>query len=134
MMSGQVIQILLTIIYNKLIALCVDICRRNGKTKLLWIPDKDRALAYEPKPDEMLLTVHRWFANKSCPGDWLVSRLPELADRVTRELAPSASATKVVYNVVVGSFENKKNAQDWLEKVKVSYPDAFIKATVKVKS
>ena len=27
----------------------------------------------------MVLTVHRWFANKSCPGDWLYSRLGDLA-------------------------------------------------------
>ena len=26
-------------VYNKLIKLCVDICQRNGKTKLLWFAD-----------------------------------------------------------------------------------------------
>ena len=34
----------------------------------------------------MLITVHRWFANKSCPGDWLYSRLGEVAERVTTAL------------------------------------------------
>ena len=29
-------------VYNKLIDLCVDICKRNGKKKLLWIPDKNK--------------------------------------------------------------------------------------------
>lgn len=53
-------------VYTSLIKLCADICKRNGKTKLLWIPDKDKALNYTPKSDEMLLTVHRWFANKTC--------------------------------------------------------------------
>ena len=58
-------------VYQSLISLCADICRRNGKTKLLWFADKDRALSYEPAADEMVLTVHRWFANKSCPGNWM---------------------------------------------------------------
>lgn len=57
-------------VYNKLVELCVDICKRNGKKKLLWINDKNKALNYSTKSDEMLLTVHRWFDNKSCPGDW----------------------------------------------------------------
>lgn len=46
-------------VYEKLIALCVDICRRNGKTKLLWFGDKNKTLNYSPKSNEMVLTVHR---------------------------------------------------------------------------
>ena len=57
--------------YKALIKLLVDICRRNGKKKLLWFGDKDQSLSYSPKPDELVMTVHRWFANKSCPGDYL---------------------------------------------------------------
>lgn len=77
-------------VYEKLIALCVDICRRNGKTKLLWFNDKNTALNYSPKSNEMVLTVHRWFANKSCPGDWLYSRLGDVANRVTAQLSGSS--------------------------------------------
>ena len=73
-------------VYAKLIELCADICRRNGKKKLLWFADKKRALNYSPKSDEMLLTVHRWFANKSCPGNWLYARLGDLAAKVTEKL------------------------------------------------
>ena len=80
-------------VYKSLINLCVDICRRKGKTKLLWIKDKATALAYVPKKDEMLLTVHRWFANKSCPGDWLYSRLGDLATKVTAQLQPEEKPT-----------------------------------------
>ena len=39
----------------------------------------------------MVLTVHRWFANKSCPGDWLYSRLGDLATKVTAQLGGSSS-------------------------------------------
>lgn len=76
-------------VYEKLITLCVDICRRNGKTKLLWFGDKNTALNYSPKSNEMVLTVHRWFANKPCPGDWLYSRLGDVANRVTDQLSGS---------------------------------------------
>ena len=73
-------------VYKTLIKLCADICRRNGKKKLLWFGDKNKSLNYSPKSDEMVITVHRWFANKSCPGDWLYSRLGDLAKKVTEEL------------------------------------------------
>ena len=77
-------------VYNKLVDLCVDICRRNGKTKLLWIADKNAALNYKPASTEMLLTVHRWFANKSCPGDWMYARMGRLATDVTNKLKGGA--------------------------------------------
>lgn len=44
----------------------------------------------------MMLTVHRWFANKSCPGDWLYSRLGDLAAKVTAELGGSSSGGTTV--------------------------------------
>ena len=78
-------------VYECLIALCIDICSRYGRTKLLWLADKDKSLAYEPAADEMLITVHRWFANKSCPGDWLYSRLGDVAERVTTALGAVVS-------------------------------------------
>ena len=79
--------------YNKLIDLCADICKRNGKNVLLWIDNKDKALAYEPKSNEMVLTVHRWFANKSCPGDWMYARMDDLASKVTAKLGGNSSST-----------------------------------------
>ena len=74
------------VVYAKLIDLCTDICKRNGKKKLLWFGNKEKSLSYEPKDDEMLITVHRWFANKSCPGNWLYARLGDLAEKVTAQL------------------------------------------------
>lgn len=85
-----------SVVYDTLVSLCVDICKRNHKTKLLWINDKNTALSYNPKSDEMLITVHRWFANKSCPGDWLYNRLGELATTVTERLGGSTTPTEQV--------------------------------------
>ena len=80
-------------VYNKLIDLCADICKRNGKKKLLWFADKNTALNYNPKADEMVLTVHRWFANKSCPGNWMYARMGDLANRVNAKLGSGNVAT-----------------------------------------
>jgi hypothetical protein len=73
-------------VYLALIDLCADICRRNVKRRLVWISDREKALIYKVKPDEMLLTVHRWFAKKSCPGNWLMERLGSLADKVNQKI------------------------------------------------
>ena len=79
------------VVYQKLITLCVDVCKRNGKSKLLWLGDKDKTLNYAPKSDEMVLTVHRWFANKSCPGSWMYARMIDLAAKVTAQLGGGTS-------------------------------------------
>lgn len=81
------------VVYQKLIELCTDICKRNGKTKLLWLGDKSKTLNYAPKSDEMVLTVHRWFANKSCPGNWMYAHMGDLAEKVTAALCGQISVT-----------------------------------------
>ena len=81
-------------VYATLIKLCTDICKRNGKTKLLWFADKNVTLGYTPAADEMVLTVHRWFANKSCPGNWLYARLGDLASKVTAAIGGTAEQPK----------------------------------------
>jgi flagellum-specific peptidoglycan hydrolase FlgJ len=79
------------VVYQRLIDLCTDICKRNGKKKLIWFGDKNTALSYSPKSDEMILTVHRWFANKSCPGNWMYARMGDLAAKVNVALNDSVN-------------------------------------------
>lgn len=113
-------------VYQTLIKLCVDICKRNGKKKLLWLGDKTKTLNYSPKADEMVLTVHRWFANKSCPGDWLYARLGDLASKVTASLAdsskPAASTGKVkagnLVTITGGTYYGGKAIPAWVKKLK----------------
>lgn len=100
-------------VYATLVKLCVDICKRNGKKKLLWFGDKTKTLNYSPKSDEMVITVHRWFANKSCPGNWLYSRLGKLAVEVTKQLG--------------GDGEKTPDSNDTSFKVKVSISDLNIR-------
>lgn len=78
--------------YAALLDLVTDICRRNGKRKLLWLGDKAKTLAYKPAADEMLLTVHRWYAAKACPGEYLFSRQGAIAEEVTKRLGGASSA------------------------------------------
>ena len=111
-------------VYNSLVNLCVDVCKRNGKTKLLWFNDKTKSINYIPKTDEMVITVHRWFANKSCPGDWLYSRLGDLATEVTRKL--SGMTEEKLYRVQVGAFRNKENAEKLLAELKENGYSGFI--------
>jgi len=117
-------------VYNKLVDLCIDICKRNGIKKLLWFADKNKSLSYEPANGEAVLTVHRWFANKSCPGDWLYNRLGNLASKVNAGLGNAApqqpSTSGVLYRVQTGSFKNKSNAQALEAKVKKAGFDTYI--------
>jgi hypothetical protein len=78
-------------VYNKLVKLCIDICKRNGLKKVLWFANKEKSLSYTPKSGECVLTVHRWFANKSCPGDWLYNRMSQLAADINSGLGSAAS-------------------------------------------
>ena len=119
-----------TAVYNKLIKLMVDICQRNGKKKLLWLGDKNKTLSYEPKADEMIITVHRWFANKACPGDYIYNRLGKIASEVTNTLKNkkvTQTAEPKWYRVrtewtdttsQVGAYEN-------LEKAKQDCPPGY---------
>lgn len=122
-------------VYASLVNLCVDICQRNGKSKLLWLGDKNKTLAYAPKSDEMVLTVHRWFANKSCPGDWLYNRLGNLAAEVTKRLTGGSTDTgkvdvpsdgKTLYRVQTGAFSKRSNADAWAAKLKAVGFDTYI--------
>lgn len=68
--------------YEALIDLVADICRRNGIKKLMWKGDKSLI----GQVDKQNMTVHRWFANKACPGDYLYSRHGEIAAEVNKKL------------------------------------------------
>lgn len=74
-------------VYNSLINLCVDICRRNGIKELKWKNDKKLI----GKINQQNMTVHRWFANTSCPGEYLYSRMGQIAKDVNAKLKGVAS-------------------------------------------
>lgn len=83
--------------YNALIKLVADICKRNGIKKLLWKADKSLI----GKVDKQNMTVHRWFANKACPGEYLYERHSDIAAKVNEilgaveQVTPAPSAPEV---------------------------------------
>ena len=105
--------------YNALINLITDICKRNGIKELKWQSDKSLI----GQVDKQNMTVHRWFANKSCPGTYLYERHSQIAKEVNERLREVKR-----YRIQIGSFSNKDNAEKMLTKAKsAGFKDAFIK-------
>lgn len=69
--------------FESLILLVTDICKRNGIKKLVWSENKYDRINHRKGCN---MTVHRDFAAKSCPGDYLYSRHGEIAARVNEKL------------------------------------------------
>lgn len=69
-------------VYASLINLLVDICQRNGIDALRWKADKSLI----GQPEKQNMTVHRWFAAKACPGDYLYNRHERIAEEVNARL------------------------------------------------
>lgn len=67
---------------NSLIALLADICKRNNIKELKWQGDKSLV----GQVDKQNMTVHRWFAAKACPGDYLYNKHSYIATEVNKLL------------------------------------------------
>lgn len=78
--------------YAALIELVADICKRNGIKELKWKADKSLV----GKVDQQNMTVHRWFANKSCPGDYLYNLHGDIAKKVNAKLGVAADTSAPV--------------------------------------
>ena len=76
--------------FAALLDLVTDICQRNGIKKLVWSTNKDDRVNHR---NGCNMTVHRDYANKSCPGDYLYSRHGQIADEVNRRLGSYAEPT-----------------------------------------
>lgn len=74
--------------YAALLDLVTDICKRNGIKKLVWSTNKNDRVNHR---NGCNMTVHRDFANKACPGEYLYSRHGEIAAEVNRRLGSGSS-------------------------------------------
>lgn len=109
--------------YKSLINLLVDICQRNNIKELKWKADKSLV----GQVGKQNMAVHRWFANKACPGDYLYNLYSQIAKEVNERLNKgSTSDSKVIYRVQVGAFSKKSNADTMLKKLKAAGFDGFI--------
>lgn len=69
--------------YKALIDLLVDICKRNGIKQLVWSTNKSDRVNHK---NGCNMTVHRDYANKACPGDYLYGRMGKIAEEVNKQL------------------------------------------------
>ena len=69
--------------YESLILLVADICKRNGIKKLVWSENKSDRINHRNGAN---MTLHKDFAAKACPGAYLISKHPEIAQRVNEKL------------------------------------------------
>ena len=83
--------------YKALISLLVDICKRNGIKELKWEGDKSLI----GQVDKQNMTVHRWFANKACPGDYLYNRHGKIAKEVNSRLNTKKDSTPKTFQVKI---------------------------------
>lgn len=77
------------------INLCADICKRNGITKMNWFNDKLKTTKFldSDKSTEGVFFVHRWFASKACPGDYLMGKHQYICDEVNKILGSGSTVT-----------------------------------------
>ena len=105
-----------------LVGLLVDICRRNNIPKILWT--NNRSLC--GKPDQQNITLHKWFANKDCPGDYLLSIFPNVFSEVNKRLVSEENVSReTIYGVGV-EFTARQSADWFAEKLRKDGYSCFI--------
>ena len=112
----------------KLIDLCVDICERNGINRLVFTGNASGNL-----------TLHKYFAPTLCPGPYLESKMPYIAQEVNRRLGmknntPSTSAYTVKQGDTLSAIARKYNttyqvlaAYNGISNPNLIYPGQVIK-------
>lgn len=102
--------------YASLINLVADICKRNGIKELKWKADKSLI----GQVDKQNMTVHRWFAATACPGEYLYSRMGQIAQEVNKKLGTGTTTTNQMYRIrktwkdaasQIGAYTNFDNAK-----------------------
>ena len=108
--------------YKKLIALCADICKRNGITP-----------KYTGKPSGSL-TVHQMFSNTNCPGPYLLKLHQngtierDIIAAMNPKKEEPKTETKVLYKVQCGAFKQKVNAVNLQQKLKAAGFTSILKS------
>ena len=110
-------------VWTSLVELCADICKRNGIKALVWSADKNVRVHHL---NGCNMTVHRDYANKSCPGDYIYERLGQIAKEVNQRLGQAQVPFK--------AYQGQVNARDGLNcraapvsgQVVKTYPDGAV--------
>ena len=102
--------------YNALLDLVTDICKRNGIKKLVWSENKNDRVNHL---NGCNMTVHRDYANKSCPGDYLYNRHAQIAAEVNKRLSGenAKEENEMRYNTLADLKADKHNGEHYLPTV-----------------
>lgn len=95
---------------NKLVELCVDICKRNGIEKLNYTYDSSGNL-----------TRHNMFTSTTCPGPYLQSKFPWIADQVNKQLNAKKSIVEIAKEVINGKWGNGSDRKNKLTSAGYDY-------------
>lgn len=88
--------------YAAMIELVADICKRNNIKKLVWSTNKKDRVNHL---NGCNMTVHRDYANKACPGEYLYSRHGDIAAKVNKLLGVKPDDTiHVTYMAYAGKW------------------------------
>lgn len=108
--------------YKALILLLVDICKRNNIKELKWQGNKSLI----GQVNKQNMTVHRWFANKDCPGEYLYSRHGQIAKEVNEQLNKKDEFKPYIVKVNIGNLNIRKGPGTNYDKTgKVTGPGRF---------
>ena len=83
-------------VYVSLIKLLADICQRNGIKELKWQGNKNLV----GQVDKQNMAVHRWFAYKACPGDYIYNLHPQIAKEVNARLREQEDENMIRYRTL----------------------------------
>ena len=98
-----------------LINLGVDICRRYNLPGFTWTGNKNGTL-----------TIHKMFHATACPGPYLESKMPYIAEEITKRLNIQKEVDDMLYKVQVGAFQNRSGAEKLLAELKSKGYNGFI--------
>ena len=79
--------------FAAMLDLVTDICKRNGIKKLVWSTNKNDRVKHL---NGCNMTVHRDYAQKACPGDYLYNRMGAIANEVNRRLNGEAATIPTI--------------------------------------
>ena len=92
---------------TKTIELCADICKRNNIERLIFTGDKNGNLV-----------AHRYYQATACPGEYLYSKFPYIAEEVNKLLGTkpaSTSSNQAITNPTENTYTVQKG--DTLSKI-----------------
>ena len=83
--------------YASLITLVADICKRNGIRELRWFNDPNLRFVVDKNGElKQNITLHKWFANKACPGPYLEERMFDIVAKVNALLQNREFIEKII--------------------------------------